>query len=126
LLLTLACADFERGDRLPETPSPTATPGADVPVFDSDVHLILIDACSDCHQGGGDAGGSDYLLSGDAEEDYEATLAFAGDSGATSTLLTKARGVGHQGGEILEAGASRYLRILDWLNAGAPFDGDMQ
>lgn len=119
-ILAGACGDFERGDPLPatETASPTGTNGA--VSFASDVHPILIEYCEDCHSPSGEASSSDYILSGNSDDDYLTVLEFVDvENPSSSRLLTKARGTGHTGGVILSSGSAEFTTLFNWIAEGA-------
>ena len=139
----MACADFERGPRTPDVePMTGGTAGgggtggttmtgppdgggvADTdqpmaPGFAADVHPLLISRCLDCHSAGGDAGDTAFVLKV-SEDDYEHTLELIDtNTPASSRLLSKGSGTGHQGGSIFAKNSTEYQTILAWIEGGA-------
>lgn len=83
------------------------------------VHEVLIDNCTDsgCHGSG--AGG--FLLSGDIDSDYAATLNEVTPGNALgSKLVKKATNTSsHTGGPVLAPGTADYDLVVAWINGGA-------
>ena len=124
--LALGCADFERGPISADAgPSPTdggnaGDAGGGAVSFASDVHPLLTTGCQSCHHGGGAAGSTSFLLTGDADADYAAVISLTDTSNpSASRLLRKASGAGHGGGAIYGEGTPEYQTLLAWISAGA-------
>ena len=118
--VTTGCADWSRG-----APSVDAhdTPGetGPTPTFAADIHPWLESSCGACHTPAGAAGGTAFLLSGDADADYPVTLDFVdADAPMTSRLLRKASGEGHGGGAIAPPGSAEYEQLRLWIAGGTP------
>ena len=128
-LSALGCADFSRGAPPISEPDAAAPDGgADVIAggdatglsFAADVHGLLVDGCQRCHAAGGQAGDTDFVLSGDATADRAATVEFVDlDQPAASRLLSKGSGTGHGGGAVYAVGTPEYQTILEWISQGA-------
>jgi hypothetical protein len=105
--------------------------------FDSTVLPILRDRCVACHQPGGDSGASGdsgsalrnrYVLTGDADGDYNVTLTMVSDTctPANNALLARPSTVPHPAGAIgqsspvLAADSSAYAAIAAWIRTGCP------
>lgn len=126
-----ACADFSRGD-----PVPGGTGGRDGGSgaagdagqdaggggisFAATVHPLLMQSCASCHKAGGDADDTLLVLSGMVAADHTTVLAFVNTADpASSRLLSKASGRGHEGGAVFAAGSPDHQTVLDWIQAGA-------
>ncbi|MFP2963917.1 hypothetical protein ACLEPN_40930 [Myxococcus sp. 1LA] len=124
--LLLACADFERGAPLPDAGVPSGDggdvgqgDGGEAPSF-SGVHSLLTSGCQSCHRGGGAAGNTGYVMTGDVDADYAASLDLVDvSSPAASRLLRKASGAGHGGGAVYGDGTPEYQALLAWVAGGA-------
>jgi hypothetical protein len=128
LVVALAgCADWERGPAavVPEAgatsdggASETAGDGAAVS-FETDV-LPLLAPCKRCHVAGQEAGDTQLLFTGSAAADYTTVSKFVDTSApASSRLLAKMSGKGHEGGAIYTADSPEYQTILQWIQQGA-------
>src|SRR6478672_9251662 len=102
-----ACADFSRGEPSPspadagEPPSDGGGEGGATLAFATDVYPLLVPTCQSCHAAGGQAGDTQLLFTGTAEADYPTVIMFVDTSApASSRLLAKMTGNGHQGGTI--------------------------
>ncbi len=129
-LALAACADFSRGE-----PSPVADAGArpegggsdgatadgGAPVsFATAVYPLLVPTCEGCHSAGNEAGDTQLLFVGEAAADHATVVMFVDTSApASSRLLSKATGNGHQGGAVYAAGSAEYNTILQWIQQGA-------
>jgi hypothetical protein len=129
-LALAACADFSRG-----APSPVADAGvrpdgatadgatADgaAPLsFATAVYPLLVPACQGCHSAGNEAGDTQLLFVGTAAADHATVVMFVDTSApASSRLLAKTSGNGHQGGAVYAAGSAEYNTILQWIQQGA-------
>jgi hypothetical protein len=131
-LALAACADFSRGE-----PSPTSAAdasaqpdggggdgatgdGAATLSFAAAVYPLLVPTCQGCHSAGNEAGDTQLLFAGDAAADHATVVMFVDTSApASSRLLTKATGNGHQGGAVYAAGSAEYNTILQWIQQGA-------
>lgn len=125
-LLASACADVRRGVPAPDPwEPPPDVPGIDGGTgegvsFAAAVLPILVDRCQSCHMPGGAAGQTSFLVTGNADTDYEETIPLIDESApAESRLLSKASGIGHGGGAIFRAGTAEYDTILSWILNGA-------
>jgi|GEM_PF-6858827 len=87
--------------------------------FAAGVHAVLLDNCTDsgCHSAG--VGG--YLISGNIDADYAATLNLVVPGNALgSKLVQKATNTSsHTGGPVLEVGTAEYELVVAWINGGA-------
>ncbi|RKG65117.1 hypothetical protein D7V80_24330 [Corallococcus sp. CA054B] len=123
--LALGCADFERGPVAEDAGVPPIDgggggDGGDAASFASDVHPLLTTGCQSCHRAGGSAGNTSFLLTGDADTDYAATVSLTDTSNpSASRLLRKASGAGHGGGAIYGADTPEYQTLLAWISGGA-------
>lgn len=94
--------------------------GPPPPSFASDVLPLLRADCQECHSAGGEASDSGYLLDEDDQTIYTTTLELVDlDQPASSRLLTKAAGQGHNGGVIFDEDTTAYQTILAWIEQGA-------
>lgn len=101
-------------------------------VFDSSVHPILLNRCGACHQAVGQPGtgagtgfvGRRFVLTGQAEGDFNVTLSMIGDvsSPATTELLRRPVSTGTNpthglvgGNPVLQTGESDYRCIFNWI-----------
>lgn len=124
LCLSLGCADFQRGEPSPDAGSPPGNgggaDGGSSISFASGVHPLLSSGCQSCHRGGGSAGDTGFVMTGDAETDYPEALSLTDTSNpAASRLLRKAAGAGHGGGAIYAQGTAEYQTLLAWAAGGA-------
>ncbi|WP_224248012.1 hypothetical protein [Hyalangium gracile] len=124
--LLLGCADFQRGDPSTDAGVPSGDggggggDGGDARSFASDVHPLLIAGCQSCHRGGGSAGNTGFILTGEAEADYAEASALTDTANpGASRLLRKAAGAGHGGGAIYGEGTPEYQTLLAWVAGGA-------
>ncbi|MBZ4334821.1 hypothetical protein ACIHQR_31400 [Corallococcus coralloides] len=123
--LALGCADFERGPVAADAGAPPIDGGGEgdgggAVSFASDVHPLLTTGCQSCHRGGGAAGNTSFLLTGEADADYAATVSLTDTSNpSASRLLRKASGAGHGGGAIYGADTPEYQALLAWISGGA-------
>jgi hypothetical protein len=123
--LLLGCADFERGDPSPSvdagvTPRDGGGNGGEAISFASSVHPLLISGCQSCHRSGGAAGGTGFVLTGEAEADYLEALSLTDVSNPpASRLLRKTAGAGHGGGAIYGESTAEYQTLLAWAAGGA-------
>jgi len=101
---------------------------------DRDIHTILLERCGACHQAVGQPGtggapnggftGARYVLTGQAEGDFNATLSMIGDvsNPPTTELLRRPASTGtnptHAPGPILPVGDPDYNAICNWIQAG--------
>lgn len=103
--------------------------------FASQVLPILRTSCVACHQPGGNAGASTpapsfarnrYVLTGDAEGDYNVTLTMISDTcnAPSNYLLSRPSTVPHPSGAtgqataVLPAGSTAYNTIASWISSG--------
>jgi hypothetical protein len=88
--------------------------------FAATVHPLLMQSCSSCHEAGGNADDTLLVLTGMAADDLTRVLAFVNTADpASSRLLSKASGRGHEGGAVFAAGSIEHQTVLDWIQAGA-------
>jgi len=101
---------------------------------DRDIHAILLDRCGTCHQAVGQPGsggapnggytGARYVLTGQAEGDFNATLSMIGDvsNPPATELLRRPASTGtnptHAPGPILTPSDPDYKAICNWIQAG--------
>jgi hypothetical protein len=103
--------------------------------FETQVLPILRSRCVGCHQpvgsegsSGTSSGGSRYVLTGDADGDYNVTLTMVGDACAPATTYLLARpstvphpaGAGSQSAAVLPVGSAEYEAIAAWIRTGCP------
>ncbi|MCP3063754.1 hypothetical protein LXT21_33765 [Myxococcus sp. K38C18041901] len=127
LLLVPGCADFHRGDASPDAGTPSSGDGGggsdgggDAPSFATDAHPLLLSGCQSCHRAGGAAGNTGFVLTGDADADFQVSNALTDTAApAGSRLLRKAAGAGHGGGAIYADGTPEYQKLLAWIAGGA-------
>jgi hypothetical protein len=98
---------------------------------------VLRSACVACHQPTGSSGAAQsgssflrnrYVLTGDAEGDYNVTLTMVSDTcnPASNALLARPSTVPHpaaltgQASPVLPAGSSGYAAIASWIARGCP------
>ncbi len=101
--------------------------------FESQVLPILRASCVDCHQPGGSNGSAAasfrdnrFILTGDADGDYNAALAMVSDAcnAAANPLLSRPSTVPHPTGAtgqttaVLPAGGTAYNAIASWISSG--------
>jgi hypothetical protein len=119
-----ATTERDEAQRASERPSPGrgTTDAKDQAglVFSGAVHRALLGACQSCHNPGGVAASSAFVLSGALDADFAATQrqVNAGPPGRTP-LLRKASGAGHAGGAVLREGAAEYQLLARWISEGA-------
>ncbi|HVX93741.1 MAG TPA: hypothetical protein VHK47_02430 [Polyangia bacterium] len=124
VLSAFGCADLERGPAAPAVDAATtadAAPAGDGPSlsFAGDVSPKLT-PCARCHVAGSEAGDTRLVLSGNAAMDYATVLMFVDASApASSRLLAKMSGQGHEGGEIYATDSPEYQTVLRWIQQGA-------
>ena len=105
-------------------------------VFNTTVHPILLNRCASCHQAVGQPGtgggtgfvGRRFVLTGQAEGDFNVTLSMVGDvsTPATSELLRRpasdginpVHGQAVGGGPVMPVGDPDYNTICNWIRAG--------
>ncbi|MCP3097958.1 hypothetical protein LZ198_03605 [Myxococcus sp. K15C18031901] len=127
LLFIQGCADFHRGDPTADAGTPSGGDGGgagdgggDAPSFATDAHPLLLSGCQSCHRAGGAAGNTGFVLTGDADGDFQAASALTDTAApAGSRLLRKASGAGHGGGAIYADGTPEYQTLLAWIAGGA-------
>jgi hypothetical protein len=124
-----ACADFSRGEATPKPDAGVTEPQGDgggdgeggaALSFATSVYPLLMSGCGRCHVAGGEAGGTQFLLTGTAAADLATVVALVDTSAPSgSRLLAKMSGNGHQGGTIYAVGSPEYQTILQWIQQGA-------
>jgi len=121
-----ACADFERGPLSPDSGTPGGgggdggSSGGGGVSFASAVHPLLVSGCQSCHQGGGAAGNTAFVMTGDATADFtEASSLIDTSTPSLSRLTRKAAGLGHGGGAIYAEGTPEHQTLLNWVSGGA-------
>jgi hypothetical protein len=122
-LALVACADLERG---PAAVTPDASASDDgaateggASSFAANVYPLLA-PCKRCHVPDQEAGDTKLLFTGDAANDYTTVVMFVDTSTpASSRLLAKMSGQGHEGGEIYAVGSPEYETVLHWIQQGA-------
>jgi hypothetical protein len=129
-LALAACADFSRGEPSPVEDAGASpdgavadgatTDGAAPLSFATAVYPQLVPTCEACHSAGNEAGDTQLLFVGSAADDHATVIMFVDTSApASSRLLAKATGNGHQGGAVYAAGSAEYNTILQWIQQGA-------
>jgi hypothetical protein len=103
--------------------------------FDASVYPVIRANCVACHQPTGNAGGSQsgqsylrnrYILTGDAEGDYNVTLTMISNAcdAPSNALLARPSTVPHPAGAtgqataVLPAGSAGYAAIAAWISSG--------
>jgi hypothetical protein len=129
LALGGACADFSRGEPTPKPDAGATAPdgggdgggeGGATLSFATAVYPLLMSGCGRCHVAGGEAGGTQLLLTGTAAADLATVTALVDTSAPSSSrLLAKMSGNGHQGGTVYAVGSPEYQTILQWIQQGA-------
>lgn len=121
---SFGCADFERGpvaltaDAATNGDAATEGDGASLS-FATDVSPKLA-PCTRCHVAGAEAGDTKLVLSGNATTDYATVSMFVDTSApASSRLLAKMSGQGHEGGAIYTTDSPEYQLVLRWIQQGA-------
>jgi hypothetical protein len=124
VLSTAGCADLERGPAA-VAPEGGATEDAGPPAdgaalsFAANVSPLLA-PCTRCHVTGQEAGDTKLIFTGSTTADYATVVMFVDTSApASSRLLAKLSGQGHEGGEIYATGSPEYQTILNWIQQGA-------
>jgi mono/diheme cytochrome c family protein len=104
-------------------------------VFMAQVYPVIRQSCVGCHQPAGNAGAAQgttsflrnrYVLTGDAEGDYNVTLTMISNTcqPANNALLQRPSTVPHPGGAVgqmaavLPVGSAGYNAIANWISAG--------
>lgn len=95
-------------------------------VFEATVHPILNSQCVACHQPGMGFTSNRFILTGNAEGDYNVTLTMVSNTcaAASNALLQRPSTAPHPSGATgqatppLPAGSSGYQAILNWISAG--------
>ena len=127
-LALAACADFSRGEPSPVADAGARPDGGDGATADgaatlsfaTAVYPLLVPTCEACHSAGNEAGDTQLLFAGTAAADHATVVMFIDTSApASSRLLSKAAGNGHQGGAVYAAGSAEYNTILQWIQQGA-------
>ena len=122
LMVLIACADFRRGelDESIDASVVVPTDGGAGRSFATSALPVLIAACKSCHQTGGTAAGSGFVLAGDATVDLARVRPLIEPaSPSTSRLLTKAAGRAHSGGMVLAETSADYQTLFAWISEGA-------
>ena len=120
VLLSGACADFERGPAppVPDAGSDATSDGGKVPF--AAARAVLLERCARCHAAGQTAGQSALVLGGGEASDLAAVRPLVNvDNPAQSRLLAKATGQGHEGGTVFRADSPEYAALLSWIQSGA-------
>jgi hypothetical protein len=122
------CADFSRGEPSPKPDGGASTDGGTEAggeggaslSFAKDVFPLLVPTCQMCHSPGQMAGDTQLLFTGTAATDYPTVLMFVDTSApASSRMLVKMTGNGHQGGTVYASGSPEYETVLHWIQQGA-------
>ena len=104
--------------------------GLSVATFESQVYPILNNACASCHQAGLSPGenfrGNRYVLTGDAEGDFNVTLTMINNAcnAAANPLLARPSTAPHPAGAtgqttpLLPPGSAGYNAIANWIATG--------
>jgi hypothetical protein len=104
--------------------------GLSVATFESQVYPILNNACASCHQAGLSPGenfrGNRYVLTGDAEGDFNVTLTMINNAcnAAANPLLARPSTAPHPAGAtgqttpLLPPGSASYNAIANWIATG--------
>ncbi len=104
-------------------------------MFLSSVYPVIKQTCAGCHQPNGNAGAAQgsnsflrnrYVLSGDAEGDYNVTLTMIANTcqPASNALLQRPSTVPHPAGAVgqmtavLPVGSAGYNAIASWIATG--------
>lgn len=113
----------------PDGPTPEATglpqPAAAKapPSYRRQIHPWLKSSCHACHQSGGPAGFTPFLLTGDATRDHAIISRFINTRApARSAAVSEASGRDHGGGTIAAANTPAMRRLVAWIGAGAPLE----
>lgn len=124
LLAGTGACGFSRGEPLPDAGQVDATTDAGMAgevTFEADILPLLESRCGVCHAPGEAAGDSNFVLEGDAGDDYASVRALVNtDAPEDSRIVVQARGVGHSGGAIWNAGSAPDQTLIRWIAAGAP------
>ncbi|MCW7538592.1 hypothetical protein OOT46_12140 [Aquabacterium sp. A7-Y] len=98
--------------------------------FEAQVLPVLRSTCMGCHTPGSGANfrGNRYVLTGDADGDYNVTLSMISNtcSAASNLLLARPSTVPHPAGvvgqatAVLPAGSAGYTAIANWITRGCP------
>jgi Hydrazine synthase alpha subunit middle domain len=103
--------------------------------FDATVYPVIQASCVTCHQPTGNSGAAQtgqsylrnrYILTGDAEGDYNVTLTMISDActAASNALLARPSTVPHPAGAVgqtaavLPTGSAGYAAIAAWISSG--------
>ncbi|MCM5679889.1 hypothetical protein M8A51_10130 [Schlegelella sp. S2-27] len=95
--------------------------------FEANVYPTLLNNCAGCHQAGQTTGtnfrGNRYVLTGDAEGDFNVTLTMINDTcnPAANPLLARPSTAPHPSagtGAVLQAGSAGYNAIAAWIASG--------
>jgi len=96
--------------------------------FATEVQPVLQARCAACHQTGVDNPRNRFVLTGNAEGDFNVTLTMISDTckPASNPLLQRPSTVPHPAGDLaqtaalLPAGSTDYTRIAAWIATGCP------
>jgi hypothetical protein len=112
----VSCADFHRGHAPGDGGHGSdGSQGADQ-AFEKLVYPILQRNCADCHSAGPQDPSTNYVLTGNANQDRAMVLALVtpGDP-ADSRLLMQASSADHGGGQRFATDSLEYQTIAYWI-----------
>jgi hypothetical protein len=112
----VSCADFHRGHAPGDGGHGSdGSQGADQ-AFEKLVYPILQRNCADCHSAGPQDPSTNYVLTGNANQDRAMVLALVTPGNPSdSLLLVRATGNAHTGGRRLDVDGADYQTIADWI-----------
>jgi hypothetical protein len=89
--------------------------------YADDVYPILMMRCAVCHEPGGAAQATAFVLTGDPASDHAALLPLivAGDPDTSMLLQVGSGASSHQAGSILVEGSVEHETLARWIEQGA-------
>jgi hypothetical protein len=89
--------------------------------YADDVYPILMMRCAVCHEAGGAAQTTEFVLTGDPARDHASLLPLlvAGDPDNSVLLLVGSGASSHRAGSILVEGSVEHETLARWIEQGA-------
>jgi hypothetical protein len=110
-----ACADFNRGP-VSDASRNSAPELVDDPDFEQYVYPVLKTLCEMCHSKGKEAGGTQFIMTGNPKRDRSAVVKLVAPRFPVGSLfLRRAVGESHSGGQRLTIDGPEYQIISSWI-----------